>query len=103
MEATNPPFIVNLKYRDYVSHSELNQNKERKQATFASRDLNNQRKTPFFDYYDSPVKNSHLYPHLKTTFIKVYTPPRRPAKSQLLKDIEVQASRVSNKLQPRWE
>lgn len=101
MAATNPPFVVNLSYRDYVSQKEINQNKN--QPRMPKRDLNNLRKTPFFDYYDSPVKNSHLYPTLKTSFVKVYTPPRIPAKSQLLNNIDREASRVSNKILPRWE
>ncbi len=101
MAVTNPPFVVNLSYRDYVSQKEMNQNKN--QPRMPKRDLNNLRKTQFFNYYDSTVRNSHLHPILRTSFIKVYTPPKTPAKSKLLNNIERNASQVQNKLLPSWE
>ena len=97
----NPPFITNLTYQDYVSEKELNQNKE--QPKMPKRDLNNLRKTPFFNYYDSVVKNSHLFPVIKINNIKVYEPPKKPALSQLLKPFEMRASQIPNKILPRWD
>jgi len=102
--ATNPPFITNLSYRDYVSEKELKQSKYNiPRVPTQTREVYTSRKTPFFNYYDSTVRNSHLHPSLRTTFIKVYTPPKKPAKSQLLNDIDRKASRVPNKLLPSWE
>lgn len=96
----NPSFITNPEYRDYVSEKEKSKGRGKKIRNYQD---DNQRKTIFFNYYDTLVKNSHLYPREKTNFIKPYTPPKKPSTSQLLKGIDYKYSGIPNKLQPTWE
>jgi len=98
----NPSFISNLAYKNYVSQKELNISG--KKLHTPKRDTTNI-KTPSFSYYDSVVKNGHLYPEypIKVSFMKVYEPPKKPARSVLLQNIQERTSKIPNKMLPRWE
>ena len=99
----NPSFISNPTYQKYVSERELKI--ADKKLKLPKRELNHSYKSPSFSYYDSIVKNGHLYPEypLKVSFMKVYEPPKNPPQSSFLKNLEERTSKIQNKLLPRWE
>lgn len=94
----NPSYITNPEYRQYVSFK----NKEIGSKLSVKRDSNNDRKTIFFNYYDSVVRNSHLNPREKTNFIQYYIQPPIIKKSALLHNIDKKAN-IPNKILPLWE
>lgn len=99
---SNPNILQNPTYSAYVSQRELGTNIN--QPKMPKQPLDNQRKTIFFSYYDSTVRNSHLNPNLSTTFVKYYDPYSvKPATSTLLRGIERKASQFKNTLKPYYE
>lgn len=99
---SNPNILENPTYSAYVSQKENGKNLN--QPQMPKRPLDNQRKTIFFSYYDSTVRNSHLHPRDTTTFIKYFDPYSvKPATSTLLDGIQRKASKLQNKLLPTWE
>lgn len=95
-----PSYIANPEYRNYVSNKEKTNGKGKISNTYVK---GQEPKMTFFTYYDSVVKNSHLYPTDRTTFIKVYTPPKKPATSTLLNNIEKKYKNLPNKILPTWQ
>lgn len=95
---TNAQFLTNPEYISYVSTKS-----QQPQGKKPPKHVPEYHPYPqFFKYYNSPLKNGHLYPNISTTFIKYYEQPFKN-QSTLLNNIERKARMAGQKIPTRWE